>query len=168
MFTSSFPFSKINSQHRTLSGRLYIEHNYSFRGKTNKRYIVILEQYEFSVFSVKFCIQEHKNFDDRFNRLTNLNECSRVISTVGMIMKSVLDKNPYASFAFVGSPLSSESEENTKRFRLYSKVVENLISPVVFEHKIAVSKSIYLMINRNNLEVNLIDKLTEMFKDVLE
>lgn len=129
MFLSSFPYSKINhSTPKFIGEDKLIEHVYSFRGKTNKRYVVIIEEYPFFVFIVKFCLQERKYHNDRFNKLTNLNECSRVLTTIGLIMKEIYKQNPFASFGFIGTNLPSEDKENTKRFRLYSRVVSELIS----------------------------------------
>ena len=113
-------------------------------------------------------MQEHKSCEHKFTRLTEQNECSRIIATIGKIMLELHSKNPYASFAFVGSPLKNELQKNTKRFRLYSKVVENLISPIAFEHKTSRKHSAYLMLNRLNKEPDLLKKVEDMFKPIYE
>lgn len=163
MFISSFPYSKINHSVKLIGSDKYVEHVYSFRGKSRKRYLVIVEEYDFHVFVVKFCLQERKIYSDRFTQLSNLNECSKVLTTVGYIMRDVQKKNPFASFGFLGSPLPEESKTNTKRFKLYSKVVSQLISPIIFEHHISLKHSGYLLINRDNEEPELLDKIIEMF-----
>jgi hypothetical protein len=167
MFLSSYPFQKINHTPPKLIGQdKLIEHVYSFRGKTNKRYIAIVEEYDYYVFIVKFCLQERKYHPDRFNLLTNLNECSRVITTIVLIMKDVYTKNPYASFGFVGSNLPNEDKENTKRFRLYERVVRQIISPVAFEHRQSAKHSSYLLLNKDNPEHNLLSKIDKMFERI--
>jgi len=168
MFTDSFPFRAINNHPNKAGGFETIWHNYSFKGKNNKRYIVIAEEFHYSVFAVKFYLQEHKYCEHKFTRLSKQNECSRVITTVGKIMLSITAKNPYASFAFVGSPLKEEAKKNTKRFRLYSKIVANLIAPINFEHKTSRKHSAYLLLNRNNQEPDLLPKIEEMFKPFYE
>ncbi|MCO5238889.1 MAG: hypothetical protein M9904_02430 [Chitinophagaceae bacterium] len=164
MFSSSYPFYKINHTKPGGAGTdKLIQHNYAFTGKSKKRYIVVVEEYNYFVFIVKFCLQERKCYSDKYNHLSGLNECSRVLTTVGQIMKEIYSKNPYASFGFIGSDLPGEGKENTKRFRLYAKVVEQVISPVNFEHKTSVKHSAYLLINRDNNEPDLMNKMQAMF-----
>jgi len=163
MFATAYPFSKLNFTSKKIGDDILIEHIYTFRGKTKKRYIVIVEEYHYFVHIVKFCLQERKIYSNRFNHLTHLNECSRVLTTIGHIMRDVYKKNPYASFGFIGSNLLNEAKENTKRFRLYSKVVSQVISPVAFEHRLSLKHSAYLLINRDNHEEDLLNKINLMF-----
>ncbi|MFZ4056986.1 MAG: hypothetical protein ACOYKE_02555 [Ferruginibacter sp.] len=164
--SSGYSFSKINFSKKTIGVDNYVEHNYSFRGKTGKRYIVIVEEYSYFIFIVKFCLQERKNYPDRFNQLSNFNECSRVLTTIGLIMKGILSKNPYASFGFLGSNLPDENKENTKRFRLYTKVITQVISPVLFEHRTWLKHSAYILLNKDNHEDDLMNKITLMFERI--
>ena len=163
MFASAYPHSKLNHTSKQLGEDKLIEHIYAFRGKTNKRYIVLVEEYNYFVHIVKFCLQERKIYSDRFNQLTNLNECSRVLTTIGHIMRDIHKKNPYASFGFIGSNLPGEEKENTKRFKLYSNVVSQVISPVGFEHRVSLRHSAYLLVNRDNHEPALLNKIDAMF-----
>lgn len=168
MFDSPFPFTKVTHQKKSLGGDSYIEHVYTFRNKDNKRYLVFVEQYDWNVFAVKFCTHERKNFTDRFNALSKRNECNRVLSTVGAVMREVIDKNPYASFGFIGSTLPGEAKNNTKRYRLYSRVVEQVISPVLFEHRKSANNSTYLMLNKDNMaqQPDLLVKIEAMFNSL--
>jgi hypothetical protein len=165
MFDSPFNYEKINHQKKEIGDAFYIEHVYSFRNKQNKRYLVFIEQYDYNVHVVKFCLHERKNYTDRFNILSKRFECSRVLATIGVIMRELVKINPYASFGFIGSPLPNEELRNTKRFRLYSLVVEQLISPVIFEHRKSILNSGYLMLNRDNNEKNLLIKVEDMFNE---
>lgn len=168
MFTNSFPYRYINHHPSKANGIPTICHNYSFKGKNNKRYIVIAEQFNYEVYAVKFYLQEHKYCEHKFSRLSKQNECTRVLATVGAIMREIHNKYPYASFAFVGSPLEGEAQKNTKRFKLYSKVVANFVSPISFEHKTSRNHSAYLMLNRNNQEPQLLPKIENMFRPIYE
>ena len=168
MFDSAFNYRYINNQKSMASGIPTTCHNYSFRGKKNKRYIVIAEQFNYMVYAIKFYLQEHKSCEHRFSRLTDEYECSRIIATVGKIMVDIHRKDPFASFVFVGSPIEKEQQKNTKRFRVYSKIVANLVAPVNFEHKTSRNHSAYLMLNRNNQEPNLLPKIEEMFKPIYQ
>jgi hypothetical protein len=164
--SSAFKFSKINHCTKNVGTDAYVEHVFSFRGHTNKRYLVFVEEYDYYVYVIKFCLQERKYHTDRFNVLTNLYECSRVLTTIGVIIKDIFLKNPYASFGFIGSNLAQEAKSNTKRFRLYSRVISELISPIHFEHKFSLKHSAYLMVNRDNLEQNLQVKIELLFNRI--
>ncbi len=168
MFISSFPYQKINHITKVVGEDKLIEYVYSFRGKTGKRYLIIVEEYTYFIFIVKFCLQERKYHPDRFNVLTNLNECSRVITTIGKLITELYQKNPFASFGFIGSNLPEEEKSNTKRYRLYSLVVSQLISPVKFEHRRSNKHSAYLLINKDNQEPNLLSKIEEMFERIYD
>jgi hypothetical protein len=163
MFVTGYLFSKVNFTSKKIDDDILIEHVYAFRGKTSKRYVVIVEEYQYFVFIVKFCLQERKKYSDRFIQLTGLNECSRVLTTIGHIIKEIYNENHYASFGFIGSNLPDEEKENTKRFRLYSKVVSQLIAPVTFEHRLSLKNSAYLLINRDSNEPDLLNKINAMF-----
>ena len=75
MFTSGFKHRLINFQETKDT----INYNYTFRGKV-KRYIVLVEQYHYNVYVIKFYLAEHKNLNDKFNKLSMQNETSRVYS----------------------------------------------------------------------------------------
>lgn len=145
----------------------HICHNYSFKGKSKKRYIVLAEQYDLSVFAVKFYLQEHKFCEHKYRRLSHLNECSRVITTVGNIIKEIISKEPFASFVFIGANSFNESKTETKRFKLYSKVIANLVSPVLFEHHFSIKLSSYFMINRHMDEPDLLKKIEKRVAELL-
>ncbi|MCG2612792.1 hypothetical protein LZZ85_00815 [Terrimonas sp. NA20] len=167
MFDAGYPFTKLNhSRPKPIGEYNVIEHTYAFRGKTGKRYIAIAEEYNYFTYIIKFCLQERKIHEDRFTRLSRLNECSRVLTTIGQIIKELYQKNPYASFGFIGSPLPEEAKENTKRFKLYSKVVRQVVSPVAFEHRESAKHSAYVLINRDNPEENLLKKMEKMFDKI--
>ena len=167
MFTQHFKYRKINHQHFTIPYPL-IAHNYSFVGNTGKRYIVIAEQYEFHVFAVKFYLQEDKSCKHKFQKLTKLFECSRVITTVGKIVMDLTSENPYSSFVFIGSNSAKEAKPNNKRFRLYARIIENLVSPLIYEHHYSVDLSSYVMLNRHNEEPMLLSKIENRIREVID
>lgn len=167
MFDSPFVFKKINHVTKLMNdAESVVTHNYCFRGKLNKRYIVQVEEYRFHVFVIKFFLADHRNDHDRYNKATRLYECSRVIATICQIMKSIFQGNPFCSFGFVGSNLPDESVQNTKRFRLYSKVVGLIISVVEFEHHQSINDSAYLLLNRHHKDPDLIDKILGVFTTI--
>lgn len=168
MFDQSFEFRHINSQ-ETLQPYHHISHNYAFRGKSGKRYIAIAEQHDHSIFCVKFCLAEHKRRPDRFNILSNLNECSRVITTIShIITHDLLKKDEFATFVFIGSNSPNEQINNTKRFRLYEKIITAKVSPVRFEHRILEEYSAYVIVNRDSSNPDILHLIVEKIKTVFD
>lgn len=164
MFDKPFPVTKINSQKKKIVDDVHIyEHNFFFRGKKDHRYNVIVEQYDFSTYIIKFYLNKHKNRHNRFELLTALNECSRVLCTVSRVLRELLNDDPFASFGFIGSPCQGEEKNNTKRFRLYKMIVENFVSPIQFTHHTLMAKSAYLLLNKDNTESNLLNKIELYF-----
>lgn len=167
MWDTPFKFEKLNhTPPKPIGEWSLITHNYSFRGNGNKRYLAIAEQYDYSIYVVKFCHYERKNHPDRFTKLTGFNECNRVLTTMGFIMKELYSKNPYASFGFIGTNLPEEAKSNTKRFRLYSTVVTQLVAPVDFIHVQAHKHSAYLLLNKNNEDPGLRENIEKMFNSI--
>ena len=168
MFVTPFPYREVCKRPVGKDG-IHYEHVYSFHGKSQKRYIVQLQQYDNYVYAVKFYLQEKKNDCHKYEYLSNLNECSRVITTVGFIVRAFYrEKDAYASFGFIGSNLMGEERNNTKRFRLYFNIISQLISPIDFELRYSIRNSICLLLNRNNTEPNLIDKISATFMSLYD
>lgn len=167
MFDFHYDYRYINSQKAPNNGA-YIIHSYSFRGKSNERYIVSVEEYNYFVFVPKFYLAAHKNCKDKYNKIINKFDCNKVISTVIHIMLLKSKSNPFASFAFIGVNSLGEEKANTKRFKLYSKIMENLISPLNFEHRFSLDKSAYLILNRHNNEPNLLIRIERMFNEIYD
>lgn len=167
MFDSPFPFRYINSCPKKVPGSedIMVEYNYSFKGKNGKRYIVIVEEYNYQCFALKFCLQDHKNFHDRFSRLTHQYECSRVITTIVTIIKEIHQKNPFANFAFIGAQGLEEKDYNqTKRYKIYTKVLEKIIGPVFFERRYNPNNSSCIFISRDNTNEEISVLIEQMFR----
>jgi hypothetical protein len=76
------------------------------------------------------------------------------------------EKDAYASFGFIGSNLAGEERNNTKR--LYFNIISQLVSPLDFELRYSIRNSICLLLNRNNTEPNLIDKIIATFMSLYD
>lgn len=143
---------------------------YSFVStKTNKKYIVRLEDWNDDLFAVKFYLDRDKKNKNKYTVLTGYNEATTVLRTVLNIMiefSSNRRKNGICThFVVVGTGITNDFENNTKRFRIYSKLLQNLISPLYYIHYEFVEKSIYFLCDRNNLDAlsHLISKLKQNF-----
>lgn len=165
MFDTHYKFNYIDKK-LILQGALqYKEHKFTFTCSKNNRYIVNVEEYDHNVFVIKFHLNAHSGSRNKYSILVKTHNASPVIRTCIEIMLFIYRKNPYASFGFIGANLIKEvSHKNTKRFRLYRKIMENLFSPIHFSHYKYVEKSAYLLLNRDNQEKGLIEKIETLFK----
>lgn len=128
-------------------------------------YIVLVEQYKYDVFAVKFYPKNWRNSKNKYRLLTKTYEPRRIINTCINIMLSIYDKNKNASFGFVGANRISESIKETKRYKVYSTIIATYFSDQLFYHKENKDKSAYLLINNNSLSKNpsLIRDIEEFF-----
>ena len=163
MFDTCYEYRKINTRTKIEGSYEYKIHSYSFYGRSKKRYLVSVEEYEYFVFAVKFNLAERKECTDKYNALTHLFECPSVLGTITKILKELNDANPFTSFVFVGTNLPNEGKDNSKRYRIYALIVANLISLVNFNHYMNPKNSAYLLLNKHNLEEKLLSKIVNMF-----
>lgn len=122
--------------------------------KSGLDYMVRVEEYPNNMYAVKFYLKSHSNSDRKYQLLTNTYEARTVINTCINIMLSVYDKNDKASFGFIGSNSDGESISNTKRYRVYSKIIATYFSDKLFMHIENIDRSVYMLINRLELKHN--------------
>jgi hypothetical protein len=73
-------------------------------------------------------------------------------------------KNPFATFAFIGANSIFElNRKNTRRFKIYKQIMENSFSVITFNHLVYEDESAYILLNKDNLEDNLFEKIEQMF-----
>jgi hypothetical protein len=128
---------------------------------------VWVEMYDYNMYAVKFHLKADKNSKYKYNRLTGLNEARPVIHTCIAIMLEIYKADNKASFGFIGSNMPNESENETKRFRVYKRIMATYFSYANFEHIEIKEKSAYMIICRAELEKdrNLIHKIEKFFSD---
>ena len=145
-------------------------HRFTFRCKNNRRYAVLLEEYEHDFFSIKFYLQSLEHSANKYQMLTNLFDAPAVINTCLNIMVEVLTKNECASFGFTGAPLEKEAiTRPTKRYRVYKRIMENLFSPEHFFHFQVPDSNAYFLINRNSGNPQeVVERITNMLKQHYE
>lgn len=167
MFNQGYTFRRAQTKGGNSRDVFKFIHIFSFVGKHGVKYIVEAEEYDFYIYIVKFHLMKaHSQFDDRYNRLTHLNDVPRVLRTCLDIMIALYQENSHASFGFVGAPLENESKEsNNKRFRVYSRIMENFFSRQKFSHFTNEKNNFYLLINKDYevVEPNLETKIINMF-----
>lgn len=142
---------------------------YSFKSpKTNQTYWVWVEVYKEHFYAVKFHLKNHRNSDKKYNVMTGLNEARQCIKTCMKIMLDVASEDKCASFGFIGANTEYESEENTKRFRVYVRYTQSYFGSSQFEHYYYYQRSAYMLINKKQLEKtpNLVQKLVDGFVEL--
>jgi len=141
---------------------------YKFKStKSNLWYIVLVEQYKYNVFAVKFYPKKWANSPHKYQMLTNTYEPRKIINTCINVMMSLYEKCPNASFGFIGSNKINEGHSETKRYKVYSTLIATYFSDKLFFHKENKDKSAYLLINRKMLTNNLslISEIENYFKE---
>jgi hypothetical protein len=186
MFDKSFNFLHKSKKSERLGGIDVKVHILTFSTSKKRRIIVhVHEHTDDSLYVLKFFDKSHRLSDSRFSLMTADGEASAVINTNIKILQYFYEKKPYASFAFMGSPTVEETEKNiklslhpahdTKRFRLYRRIMSNFFNPVTFLHIQNLECSAYLIVNRdyihpddqNNL-IKLISKLKLCYHNEIE
>lgn len=165
MFNSSYPFRYCNHE-KTKKGQYHVlEHKLIFSCKKGNQYIVQVEQYPHHLYVIKFYLKQHRLSENKYSLLTNLHDPLQVIGTCIEILIYFYHKNPFASFAFIGANSLNEPVKNTRRFKIYRKIMENSFSPLIFNHSVYEEESAYLLLNKDNAEDNVLEKIEKMFHD---
>jgi len=141
---------------------------YHFKStRTNQWYIVRAEEYPNHFFGVKFYLKADANNPHKFTRLTGLNEPRAVINTCIAIMMELSKQIPSSSFGFIGANIEGEGNMETKRFRVYRRILTTYFSEEVYFHYQVVEQSAYAMVRKSELDKhpNLIQQISTYFSD---
>lgn len=142
---------------------------YSFRStKSSLTYLVRVEHYKMDVYIIKFFLKNNRLSPYKYNLLTNTFEPRRIINTCINILLDVYHTHPEASFGFIGANKIGETEDNTKRYRVYKKIVTTYFTDIYFYHHYNVDKSAYILINKAKLKESptLIQEIEQFFTDI--
>jgi hypothetical protein len=141
---------------------------YHFRStKTKRWYIVRVEQYPHDFYGIKFYLKSDGRSPRKYNRLTGLNEPRPIIYTCIAILMELAERYPNSSFGFIGANLIGESENETKRFRVYRRILTTYFSEEHYLHYQIKEKSAYALVRKTTLEnnPNLIKEISTYFSD---
>jgi len=94
---------------------------YTFYGKERHKYIFEAEYRETlpNLYAVKFYDSAHKKHENKFGLMTKADDVLKMISTFKHILNEIIEKNPLASFAFIGAPQKGEVTHPNKRYRVW-------------------------------------------------
>ena len=165
-----YPFTFIHRSRNCGQGILYVD-IYRFKStKSNLSYLVRVERYEHNMYAVKFYQKNHRLSPKKYQILSHTYEARRIIYTCMNVMFSIFQENPRASFGFIGANCEGESEADTKRYRVYRKIVATQISEEQFIHTRNKEKSACMLINRMELQSfpNLIEEIEKTFQELYD
>lgn len=170
MLESAYPFRFImNLKDEVNQDGLLLIKLYTFKSTKSKiTYIVRVEKYMYNIYAVKFYPKKYKDSKNKYRISTNTFEPRRIINTCINIMLSIYEKDPIASFGFIGANGLNENSTNcTKRYRVYSRMMATYFSSELFYHKENQEKSAYMLINKKSLhrDENLISKIESFFME---
>jgi len=140
---------------------------YSFDGPGNHQYLVLAEHYPLDVYAVKFHLKSHSQSENKYSIVTGYGEAPSVIRTCIQIMLALLKENATASFCVLGTRSEREEKPETKRFRVYKRVLQNFFSPLFFEHRAHAEKNLYFLINKQgniDLILNSLAKVVHQYR----
>jgi len=128
---------------------------YSFKStKSNKVYIVEVEFYERNFYGIKFFFKGHRLSEMKYNLLTGDNEPRKIIFTCISIMGVIFESDAHSSFGFIGSNNMGEGSDKTKRYRVYSVIINTYFGENTFEHHYNDEKSTYVLIRKSEIEIH--------------
>ena len=123
--------------------------------KSNKCYIVEIEEFSNHFYSLKFYYKGVALSKNRYSLLTNDYEPRTVVMSCINIMRQYYDTDPEASFGFVAAEdIGSKHKDDrpNKRFRFYRRMMLTLFSPRVFVQYADIRNSVYILLNKKRLE----------------
>jgi hypothetical protein len=173
---TSYPYCRVGDHSNLTIHRKLVEHLTIYSFRTSKYpYLIEVEKYPHNIYIIKFYRRANKGSKERFNLLTNEGKCSRIVGTCFSIFLDIYNKNPLASFGFVGSHTidrskgSIEPKNETKRFKIYRMAVFNYFGEETFSHFEDATNSVYLAISNKNKSVSKIsDEASKILGELLQ
>lgn len=133
------------------------DYTYSFDTDEGNRYIFLVQEFmDCNLIGLKFYRATDYENKNKYNVLTHHKNPFRFFSTIiNVIFLEVIQKFPNHSFIFKGEPTLKELEEiedcenNSKRFKFYLRLLAEVVSPLRYEVKVKIDKSVALYINKS-------------------
>ncbi len=166
LFYYPFHFVRTFNRMETDDPFLQFKWLYSFDStRTHHTYWVWVEVYREHFYAVKFHLKEHKDSARKYNLLTGLNEVRPVVNTCIMILREIAEKDPLSSFGFIGANSEGESTVETKRFRVYHRLINTYFGSETFRHYFFPYYSAYVMLRASiaDADPEMIVRVSERF-----
>ena len=137
MFNTVLPFRRVQRNRNLTQGReswhwLDIYKFFMQSPSSRRKYVVEIHAYADHLYTADFYAKV--NNVNRYRLRTNQQAAGKLGGTVLAILAEVLRQDPQACFGFIAAALVDEtSDANTKRFRLYTKMLELKVNPMRHE-----------------------------------
>jgi len=155
-----YTYRRVGDHSGVTTNRKHVEHLTIYQFSTDRHpYLIEVERYPHQIYVFKFYKRIHKKNKQRFNLMTNEGKCSRIVATCFSIFLNIYDKNPLASFGFLGAHTIDkrrnieEPKSETRRFVVYRQAVQNYFGVETFTHFSNPETSIYLAVSNKNKDV---------------
>lgn len=144
---------------------------YRFKSaRSNHTYIVRVEKYIKHTYCLKFFDKANMLSDNKFSLRTGTFEPRTIFYTLMHIMMDVYEKDPKASFFFIGAEdEKDEMGEATRRYRIYRSFVSNVLSNRIFNHHRNNELSLYILVNKSCVpdEKEYVQRITDEVRSVM-
>lgn len=143
MFNTVLPYRFVQRNRNHTRGReswlfLDIYKFFMHSPSSRRKYLVEVHAYADHLYTVDFYAKVHDV--NRYRLRTNQQAAGKLGGTVLAIMAEVLRQDPQARFGFIAAAMLNEtSDVNTKRFRLYTKMLKLKINPL--RHQIVTKRN---------------------------
>jgi len=137
MFDTILPFRRVQRNRNLTAGRESWRwadiYKFFMHSPTSRRkYLVEIDAYENHLYTADFYAKV--NNVNRYRLRTNQQAAGKLGGTVLAILADVLRQDSQACFGFIAAAMLNESSDaNTKRFRMYTKMLELKINPMRYE-----------------------------------
>lgn len=174
MFNTVLPYRFVQRNRNYTQGRaswLYEDIYKLFVHSPNSRrkYLVEVHCYADHLYTVDFYAKVHDI--NRYRLQTNQFAAGKLGGTVLAIMAGILRQDPQARFGFVAAAMLNEtSDANTKRFRLYTRMLELKINPMRQEVISRIETSSIFVIQKSLMQQlgvvrRILDRYEEIFRE---
>lgn len=137
MFNTVLPFRRVQRNRNLTNGReswqwLDVYKFFMHSPSSRRKYLVEIHAYENHLYTADFYAKV--NNINRYRLRTNQQAAGKLGGTVLAILAEVLRHDPQACFGFIAAAMQNEtSDANTKRFRLYTRMLELKINPLRYK-----------------------------------
>jgi hypothetical protein len=137
MFNTILPFRRVQRNRNPTAGReswlwADIYKFFMHSSSSRRKYLVEIHAYDNHLYTADFYAKV--NNVNRYRLRTNQQAAGKLGGTVLAVLAEVLRQDPQACFGFIAAAMTNEtSDANTKRFRLYTRMLELKINPMRYE-----------------------------------
>ncbi len=171
MFNTVLPYRLVQRNRNYSAGReswqfLDIYKFFMHSPTSRRKYLVEVHAYADHLYTVDFYAKVHDV--NRYRLRTNQHAAGKLGGTVLAIMAEVLRQDPAACFGFIAAAMLHETNDaNTKRFRLYKRMLELKLNPL--RHRIVTKpevSSIFVIPAALVAQPALVDAIIARYEDI--